>query len=287
MKDKISISCILATYGRCEELIEFMRTLETQTLPSSQFELIIVDQNPEQILDEHVAEFSKNLNITHIKSPVKGLSRNRNIGLTHAKGTYVCFPDDDCTYYPDTLASALNKLESTDKNMILGAIRDRKTGEKLIKNWSDRIKTVNKWNFQQYATSITIFAKRNKLRFCEQLGAGTLNGSCEDLDYIYKSITTFGNAIYFPDIDVWHPAPEISEISPNKVASYGRGFGKFCRINSPDIAIALILILTLSYHASQFFIEILRLNIRGAKNRAIAFSSRAISFINRDNSWNQ
>ncbi|EJM43521.1 glycosyl transferase [Pseudomonas sp. GM33] len=287
MKDNLSISCILATYGRQEEVLAFITSLESQTLPTSQFELIIVDQNSENILDEYVAKFSSSIKIVHIRSSVKGLSTNRNIGLSYAQGAYVCFPDDDCTYYPDTLSNALEKLKSTNKQMILGAIRDRSTGEKLIKNWPDIIKTVNRWNFQRYSTSITIFAKRNDLKFCEALGAGTSNGSCEDLDYIYKSIKTFGPAIYFPDLDVWHPAPEISEIPSNKVASYGRGFGKFCRINSPDMAIASILILTLTYHATQFFIELTRLNIRGAKNRAIAFSSRAISFLYRDKSWNQ
>ena len=287
MENNLSISCILATYGRRQEVLEFIISLKNQILPSVHFELIIVDQNEENILDKYIEEFSEKINIVHIKSSIKGLSANRNIGLTHARGKYICFPDDDCTYYPETLSYALEKLEATGKQMVLGAIKDQRTGEKLIKNWPDSVKTVNTWNFQRYSTSITIFAKRNNLKFCEQLGAGTENGSCEDLDYIYKSIKTFGTAIYIPDLVVWHPAPKIADIPASKVASYGRGFGSFCRINSPDISIIFVLFLTLTYHAVQFFIELAKLNLRGAKNRAIAFSSRATSFLLRDKSWNR
>lgn len=274
-------SLIVATYGRHTEISTLLESLRNQTFDRSKFEVIFVDQNDKIDLSSIFIKFKDLLNIIHIKSDIKGLSFNRNIGIAAAKGKYISFPDDDCTYYTDTLDRAFNRLEHTDAATILGAIRDRDTGESLIKHWPREEKIVTQWNVQSYATSITIFTKNSKLQFCEDLGVGTKNGSCEDLDYLFRSVTIHGKAIYYPDIEVWHPAPEITEIPVAKVASYGRGFGHFCRINSPSFPIMIMFLLTISYHTIQLFIELFRFNLQGARNRATALSSRVYSFLSK------
>ena len=64
-------SLITATLGRREELITLMESLCSQDFKD--FEFILVDQNTDGRLDDVVAQFADKINLTHIKSDIKGL----------------------------------------------------------------------------------------------------------------------------------------------------------------------------------------------------------------------
>lgn len=275
------ISCILATYGRYDEPLLFVKSLVGQNMSKDLFELIVVDQNKDSALFDAVQGFVGDINIKYIKSSVTGLSRNRNIGLLQATGNYVCFPDDDCLYYPDTLSKVYEKFKCTDCSMVLGRIYDRVLRQPIIKCWPDRESIITKWNFQRYSSSITIFARRRDVLFSENLGAGTFNGSCEDLDFIYRYVVGVGGICYFPEIEVWHPAQDISEISSAKVSSYGRGFGKFCSFHRRDLAILSLFALAVAYHASQALLQMVLFNPENSKKRLLAMGSRISAFFSK------
>lgn len=270
---------IVATYGRTDEIPRLLESLQSQTFNKDLFEIVFIDQNEHDELEAIFKPFT-DLNIVHIKSKIKGISVNRNIGIDIAKGKYLAFPDDDCIYYPDTLGTALFYLESLDSPMILGAIYDREIQKPIIKKWPRTRSRVSLWNLQRFSTSINIFCRNNKLRFHEDLGVGTKHGSCEDLEFIYKYINIFGNAIYIPSIEVWHPDPDISNIPLSKVEAYGRGFGKFCKIYRSHAPVLLMLFMTLSYHAIQLVKETILMHPSSANKRLKAITSRIRSFFN-------
>ena len=70
----------MATYGREKEVESFLNSLKKSNYDLSLVEVIIVDQNDKIDLN-HIIERHNDLNIKHIKSTVKGLAKNRNIGL--------------------------------------------------------------------------------------------------------------------------------------------------------------------------------------------------------------
>src|SRR5271156_3083099 len=93
-----AVSLVMCTYGRTDCIIRLVCSLETQT--SSDFELIIVDQNPPGALDAIIARASQKLQVRYVRSE-PGLSRARNVGIKHHRGAIVAFPDDDCWYPND------------------------------------------------------------------------------------------------------------------------------------------------------------------------------------------
>lgn len=97
----MKFSLIMGTLGRTAEVGRFLASLQRQD--HSEFELIIVDQNPDDRLGSLIADYSRYFSIVWLDSP-KGLSRARNIGLAQITGDVVAFPDDDC-WYPDGLLS--------------------------------------------------------------------------------------------------------------------------------------------------------------------------------------
>src|SRR2546427_827401 len=102
----MKFSLVQATLGRTGELARFLRELDQQTYRS--FELIVVDQNPDQRLAPILAPYESRFPVFHVRSE-KGLSRARNVGMRQIGGDVVAFPDDDCWYPPHLLEWVRNR----------------------------------------------------------------------------------------------------------------------------------------------------------------------------------
>ena len=80
----------------------FLESLKKQT--HQDFELIVVDQNPEEVLTPLLEAHKDDFPIVHVARPNdRGVSKSRNAGINHANGELLTFPDDDCWYPPDLL----------------------------------------------------------------------------------------------------------------------------------------------------------------------------------------
>ena len=93
-------SLVLATVGRTEELNRFFASLDYAT--HRNFEVILVDQNPDDRLNSVLDHYDGRFPALHLRSE-RGLSRARNVGLRRVTGDVVAFPDDDCWYPPNLL----------------------------------------------------------------------------------------------------------------------------------------------------------------------------------------
>lgn len=228
----MKFSLILATVNRVAEIELFFESLMVSTYKD--FEVIVVDQNEDLKIDGLCDRFSNFLNIVHLRPGFVGLSKARNFGLKHITGDFVCFPDDDCKFYPDTLVSVMHTFLHNDKfDSVVGRIYDFDLNLNVIKNWPSRSLFLNKLNFYFLSSSVTLFIKRgvlnNAFGFDEQLGAGEVLGSCEDPDFIYRLLCLNYTIYYNPSVSVWHPIPKTLDISNHKVFSYAAGFGGFIR----------------------------------------------------------
>lgn len=242
----MNISLILATLGRKNEIIQLFNSLlvTVNYVENSKVQIIVVDQNPVEFgLKEIVLNYSTSLDIKYIHSSVKGLSHNRNIGLKYVTGDYICFPDDDCTYYESTLLAVLEAFKNDAKaDVVLGRIYDRQLCRDIIKKWPLNVCQINKLNVYFLASSITMFIKfESGMRFDESLGVGAIYGSCEDPDFLYRLLHQGKKIIYTPTIEVWHPVPDATIISLEKVNSYASGFGAFIRKDFDLVKLYLLL----------------------------------------------
>lgn len=276
-----TFSLIVATCGRVKEVDRLLESFTHLDYDLNLVEIYIIDQNDTINLKPIIRKYVPALQIHHIHSPRKGLSYNRNIGLREAKGDIIAFPDDDCTYYPDTLNKVNDAFnEYADASLLLGQIIDRKTGEKIIRKWSDQPFSLNFYNFYTSFSSITMFVKNEgkKQYFDERLGSGEYLGSCEDADYIVQFLNKKSKIIYTPDIQVWHPIQTLVNFSKGKMTSYGLGFGAFARKNV-NLAIVILFIEIIGYHSMLYIIAKIK---RNKENEA----AQKISIISRLQGWN-
>ncbi len=229
-------SLILATVERTDELGRFLSSLERQT--HGDLELIVVDQNPDDRLVPLLASYRNRISIRHVRSG-RGLSRARNVGLQHARGDIIAFPDDDCVYPPDLLSRVAGYFEShPDCDGLTGRAMDL-DGVSPIWRFEDVAGEVNKLNVWTRCTSFTIFLSRNIVRIVGDfdpalgVGAGTVWGSAEEMDYLVRCLYAGARIHFDPALVVLHPNP-VGNHDARTISrgyAYGRGMGRVLRMH--------------------------------------------------------
>lgn len=227
-------SLIMATVGRTEEVKRFLEHLDRQTYRD--FELIVVDQNPDDRLVPILETYKSRFPILHLRSE-RGLSRARNVGLKHISGDIVAFPDDDCWYPPDLLEQVARFFqEHPDIDGLTGRSIDE-SGEPSNVHWDSRAGLINSFNVWKRATSFSIFLKKRVIEkvgdFDESLGvgAGTPWGAAEEIDYLLCTLKEGFKLYYCPSFFVYHPQPPRNCDSKGlqRAKLYGGGMGKVLR----------------------------------------------------------
>lgn len=102
------LSVVVCTYRRGALLLDCLQALMHQTLPASEYEIIVVNNDPaDEQVNQWVRRFQEedqtSPRIRLVLCPVPGLSAARNAGIAEATGEVVCFIDDDAIAEPDWL----------------------------------------------------------------------------------------------------------------------------------------------------------------------------------------
>ena len=227
----MKFSLVLATIERTTELKRFLDSLDAQNYRD--FELIVVDQNPDDRLAPILARYVRRWPMLHLRSH-RGISLARNVGLKHISGDLLCFPDDDCWYPPELLEQvAAFFSRSPQYDGYTGRLVNENgiaTGGRYDKQPGD-ISLYTVWN---RAISCSIFLRVSVFHsvncFDETLGvgSGTPYGSAEETDYLIRAIQQGHSLYYDPALFVFHPDPQL--FYDQKVLQrgflYGCGMGR-------------------------------------------------------------
>lgn len=227
------ISLVVATIGRTIELRRLLASLEAQT--HRDFDVIVVDQNPDARLAPILADFAGKLEIRHLTC-APGASRARNLGIRNVTGEVVCFPDDDC-WYPASVLGQVNDLLAAhpEWDAIIGEAVDE-SGRPLLP-WRDRSGQATKPICWRRAVCFACVFRSRVLRtiggFDEALGggAGTPWWSGEDNDLMLRVLEDGFHAQYEKALRIHHPRlfPSFDEQSRSKRYSYSLSDGKMLR----------------------------------------------------------
>ena len=121
------ISVVVPSHGRRLRLRWLLNALEEQTLPSSQWELLVVhdygEGEAEELFGRHPLAAAGVLRHTPIEPGTGSPARQRNLGWRQASASLVAFIDDDCRPEPDWLASLLRASERHPEAIIQGTTR--------------------------------------------------------------------------------------------------------------------------------------------------------------------
>jgi glycosyltransferase involved in cell wall biosynthesis len=245
-----ALSLVVCTIGRYSELERLFSSLTRQTF--AEFEVVLVDQNPLGFLDPIVNCFGDRLLIRYMRSQ-PGLSKARNVGIMHAAHNVIAFPDDDCWYAEDGLATAMRLLDGNPAlDIICGRTVDER-GKPSVFNSLNYEALINKYNSFRCINSNAIFVRRSvtaKIVFDERLGSGPQIpfGCGEETDFVLRAIAHGHPAKFFPELTVFHPQVESRAVTNREMQRarlYGCGFGALLRKHKfPSLYVAYRLLRT-------------------------------------------
>jgi glycosyltransferase involved in cell wall biosynthesis len=232
----VKFSLIVCTLGRVAELERLLASLAAQS--HTDFEVIVVDQNADGRLAPLLAAHASHLMLRHLRC-APGLSRSRNLGLHHATGDVIAFPDDDC-WYPDELLAQVAAF--FEEHPLVGGLSGRATdeqGRNVAGRWDRQAGLLTLENVWRRAISFTIFLRRGAVMrlgpFDETLGvgAGTPFGSGEETEYLIRALKAGTVLFYSPRYAVYHPevGAEYGDRAAARALGYGLGMGRVLRLH--------------------------------------------------------
>ena len=223
----LELSLIVTTFNRENELKRFLDSIVVQEV--QKFEVILVNQG---VISENIRDIFKKFNWTVIDTGSQiPLSIARNIGLTHHKGKYIGFPDDDCWYPLNFINDLLNVLENLiEFEALCVSVFDPILNKSYGNRPKNIIKELNFSNIIKLPVSVGIFIKSKvvnelDLIFNEKLGAGTYYGGGEETAFLCSVLKNKKKILYNGFLSVYHETDNYNLISIEKIKKYSIGYG--------------------------------------------------------------
>ena len=288
----VRFSLVVCTLRRRDELAELFESLLREG--RQDFEVLLVDQNTDDGLVEIVRRFQAHFPLEHIRMAGTGASRARNLGMDHARGELIGFPDDDCRYLDGYLA-AVDKVFSEDATISCISGNSVAVDRPVGADWRTDATDLDAVTVLNRCQEFTVFVRRQSLRGLRYnnllgVGAQTLWGADEAPDLLIRLIHAGCRLVYFPRLLVYHPN-KIATITPatlHRAASYARGRGCLFRLHRfprrtvlnslfrPAVGCGLYL-LRLQPMRSLYYLTIVRNILRG-----LLMSGDELAVVRRD-----
>ncbi|MDQ4077918.1 MAG: glycosyltransferase [Chloroflexota bacterium] len=240
----VSVSIVVATYDRPEELRCCLRSLTVQET-SRDVEIIVVDNHPlSHVTSDVVAQFPQ---VRLINEPRKGLAYARNVGIAASKGDIIITTDDDVIAPSDWLEKLIMPFERAEVKAVTGNVLPLEletTAQRLFEvygglgrgferkevdgEWfkSFRVFAVPTWHLGATANAAfhtSIFRDPEIGLLDVALGAGTATGCSEDTYLFYKVLKAGYTIIYEPSAYVWHKHRRDMPDLRHQIYNYGKG----------------------------------------------------------------
>ena len=112
----MKVSIIIPTYNRSDVILRSLETWTKQTIPSTDFEVIVVDNNSTdnsaQLIKTFIADYP---NFYYLLETKAGSTNARHAGAKLAKGDILIFCDDDGLFNPECVQEVLNVYAANEK----------------------------------------------------------------------------------------------------------------------------------------------------------------------------
>lgn len=244
LADDVSVSVVVATHDRSDDLRECLECLTKQNTLHP-FEIIVVDNNPASgLAPKVVAEFP---GVRLISETRNGVSYARNAGIIASTGDIVAVADDDVVIPPNWLDQLIAPFSRSDVMIVTGNVLPRELETpaqnlferygglsrgferfEVTKDWFEffRRRPVPTWELggtANVAFRATLFSNPEIGLLDEALGPGTPTGVGEDTYIFYKVLKTGFTIVYEPAAYLWHKHRREMKTLRRQIYNYSKG----------------------------------------------------------------
>ena len=227
----MKFSLITTTLGRTHELDRLAR-VHRRSRACRDFEVIVVDQNSNEILDPILAPYHDRFPLVRVHS-AKGASRGRNVGIAQ------CQRETSSRFQMMTAGIPPRLLEQAS-DAVRHAPRmgwSQRPSRTDASRWSERPGRIDRWNVWKRAIEWTMFLRRELVEHVGNLnetlgpGAGTQFGAGEGTEYLIRALAKNFHLTYQPGIEIHHENPVMEfETHVEKSRRYAMGQGRVLQL---------------------------------------------------------
>jgi glycosyltransferase involved in cell wall biosynthesis len=151
MLDTPFFSIIIPTYNRADKLEIPIKSILNQYF--KRWELIIIDDGSKDGTHALIQNYLSH-NIYYFYQQQQGRSAARNLGITKARGTYICFQDSDDEYLPNHLQTLYDAiLKNDDCKVFRTGMLIYENGKLSKKSGNYFKKGMNAYPFENFTTA--------------------------------------------------------------------------------------------------------------------------------------
>jgi len=218
---QLKLSVIVATKNRAHAIIPCLESISASLAAAAapDAEIVVVDNGSEDQTSALVEQWARRSSfpVQFLYEPKPGVSSAHNLALRTARGELLAFTDDDCRLSKDYV-NDLFRHDAADTELVLRGGRvelgDPTDLPLTIKTTPDRIRWNRRMNSarhqpisgQIHGCNMTMRrAVVEKLGpFDERFGPGSVVGSGNDTDYLFRAYLAYISLEYVPDMTVVH-----------------------------------------------------------------------------------
>lgn len=205
----VIISVIIPTYKDWTRLKLCLEALTKQTYPANQFEVIVVNNDPEETCPYELPA----PNMKKIIEIKPGSYAARNAGISIAKGDILAFTDSDCIPDEGWLEQGITWLIYSTYDRVAGAVKifPSDNNPKYINKY-ESIFAIRQdiYSKDKKAVTANLFVKRDLFNSIGLFDDSVFSGS--DMKWNEKATLAGFSLIYVPESFVLHPARSKGQI---------------------------------------------------------------------------
>ena len=118
------LSVVIPAYGRVASLSNALEALCAQTLPPSEYEVIVSDDGSPEPLAPSIAHFAERMTLRVVRDRNGGPAEARNRGARQARAPIIAFTDDDCVPAPDWLEKLSDRFRQSPGHLVGGRMEN-------------------------------------------------------------------------------------------------------------------------------------------------------------------
>jgi glycosyltransferase involved in cell wall biosynthesis len=240
----LRLSVVVATRNRDVHVVECVKSILAN---EGDFEVFVIDQSDSSSTERALAVI-RDSRLHYVRTPTRGVTKSRNIGIEMSRGDVIAFTDDDCRVSPDWVGQMRRVFESDpDVAVVCGrvsvplelwALGHTEWFHPKERVWRGRYPPLGR----DWGLTANMGVRRSALNriglFDPLLGVGAPLRSGGEPDFLFRALRGGFTVINAEEVAVDHlgvraPGPE----SRRLIRGYGAGTGaalfKHARLGDP------------------------------------------------------
>lgn len=201
------ISVVVPAYNAERTLEACLKALLEQTVPSSDYEVVLVDDGS----IDRTGALAQQFPVRYFRQENRGPAGARNLGVENATGDIIFFTDSDCVPQRDWIESMKRPFENGDVGGVKGAYRTEQRG--LVARFAqvefeERYELLKKHDYIDFVDSYSAAFRTSAFLDAGGFDTSFPRANNEDTELSYKLARMGCRMVFVPEAVVYHRHPD-------------------------------------------------------------------------------